>query len=155
MIFQDESAKDAVYLSRFDPDEALGAFSPHGFELDGEYWPTAEHYYQAMKYDTHRHRETIRLAKTPKDARKLGRSIFRRKRRDWKKLREVLMTRAIYTKCHTHPDVARKLLSTGDKPIIETSQYDYYWGYGRDRRGENIYGKVLMNVRAKLQSERG
>jgi hypothetical protein len=107
-----------------------------------------------MKYDKLNHRETIRLAKTPKDAHKLGRNIFRRKRRDWKKLREVLMTRAVYTKCRAHSEVAKALLATGDKPIIETSQYDYYWGYGRDRRGENIYGKVLMNVRAKLQSER-
>lgn len=145
---------DAVYLSRFDPDQVLSTFSAHGFELDGEYWLTAEHYYQAMKYDKPDHRETIRLAKTPAEARKLGRSIFRRKRRDWKKLREVLMTRAIYTKCRAHAEVAAALLATGDKPIIETSQYDYYWGHGRDRRGHNTYGKVLMNVRAKLQSEK-
>jgi len=25
-------------------------FSPHGFELDGLYWSTSEHYFQAQKF---------------------------------------------------------------------------------------------------------
>ncbi|WP_249669746.1 hypothetical protein [Polycladospora coralii] len=25
-------------------------FSPHGFELDGQYWKTREHYFQCQKY---------------------------------------------------------------------------------------------------------
>ena len=31
--------------------------------------------------------------------------------------------------------------------------YDCYWGCGRDTRGLNTYGKVLMNVRARLRKE--
>ena len=27
-------------------------FSPHGFELDGYWWPTNEHYFQAQKFAT-------------------------------------------------------------------------------------------------------
>lgn len=27
-------------------------FSPHCFELDGLYWPTSEHYFQAQKFVT-------------------------------------------------------------------------------------------------------
>ncbi len=61
-----------------------------------------------------------------------------------------MMTRGIYIKCRSHDDVARTLLGTGEKNIIENSQYDYYWGCGRDGRGENVYGKVLMDVRNKL-----
>jgi predicted NAD-dependent protein-ADP-ribosyltransferase YbiA (DUF1768 family) len=37
--------------------------------------------------------------------------------------------------------------------LVESSNYDYFWGCGRDRRGENMYGKVLMNVREKLREE--
>lgn len=64
------------------------------------------------------------------------------------------MTRALYTKCKTHPDVAEQLLKTGSSKLVENSLYDYYWGCGRDRRGTNMYGQVLMNVRDKLLSER-
>ena len=28
----------------------LSNFSRHGFDLDGLYWPTVEHYYQAPKF---------------------------------------------------------------------------------------------------------
>ena len=64
------------------------------------------------------------------------------------------MTRGIYIKCRTHTEVADALLATGDQKIVESSQYDYYWGCGRDGRGHNTYGNVLMAVREKLQKER-
>jgi ribA/ribD-fused uncharacterized protein len=53
-------------------------------------------------------------------------------------------------KCRSHAEVASALLKTGDKTIVENSQYDYYWGCGRDGRGENRYGKILMDIRTKL-----
>jgi hypothetical protein len=63
------------------------------------------------------------------------------------------MTRAVYTKCKTHAEIAALLLSTGSNRLVENSQYDYFWGCGRDRRGTNSYGQVLMNVRDKLAAE--
>lgn len=42
-------------------------FSPHGFELDGLYWSTSEHYFQAQKFVGTPHVEKIRLVKTPKN----------------------------------------------------------------------------------------
>ena len=35
---------------------------------------------------------------------------FRKVRKDWSKRRRVIMTRAVYTKCRTHADVAERLL---------------------------------------------
>lgn len=43
------------------------------------------------------------------------------------------------------------LVATGECLIMETSQYDYFWGCGRDTRGLSAYGKVLMGVRARLR----
>ena len=63
------------------------------------------------------------------------------------------MTRGVYRKCRTSDDAATALLGTGERRIIETSQYDYYWGCGRDTRGLNTYGKVLMQVRERLRGE--
>ncbi len=144
---------DALYLARSDVNELLGTFSRHGFTLDEREWPSVEHYYQAMKFESEEAREAVRAADHPKKARKLGRSRRRKLRSDWARVKRLYMTRALYTKCKAWPEVARKLLDTGDRRLIENSQYDYYWGCGRDRRGDNNYGTILMNVRDKLRSE--
>ena len=83
-----------------------------------------------------------------------GRKRHKSLRRDWKQVRETVMTRGIYVRCRTHPELAEALLDTGDTKIVENSNFDYFWGCGRDRRGDNRYGKVLMNVRARLREER-
>ena len=83
----------------------------------------------------------------------MGASRFKKVRDDWKKVRRVVMTRAVYTRSHAHPESAKALLETGSRKLMENSQYDYFWGCGRDRRGENTYGQVLMDVREKLRNE--
>lgn len=142
---------ERLTVSRLDPTNPLASYSKHGFELDGAEWPSVEHYYQAMKFRDEDYRERIRTARHPADATKLGKSRKHGRRMDWDKIKETYMTRGTYIKCRTHPEVAEALLATGNLPIIETSQYDYYWGCGRDGRGHNTYGKVLMNVREQLR----
>jgi ribA/ribD-fused uncharacterized protein len=144
---------DADYLSRSDVHNPLGTFSQHGFVLEGLEWPSVEHYYQAMKFEDAQYCERIRQADHPKKARKLGRNRLKRRRTGWHQVKTTVMTRGVYTKCRTHPEIAGALLATSDRMLIENSNYDYYWGCGRDRRGENAYGKVLMNVRDELREE--
>jgi ribA/ribD-fused uncharacterized protein len=146
--------KDPYYISRDDVNHPLASCSKLGFELDDAEWPSAEHYYQAMKFEAVELREAIRQADHPKKAKQLADTNKKQIRKDWPQVREVMMTRAIYIKCRTHESVAEALFATGDKKIIENSQYDYFWGCGRDGRGRNAYGRVLMAVREKLLSER-
>ena len=145
--------EDAIFLSQSDADNPLGSFSCHSFTLDDAEWPTVTHYFQAMKFDDVAYREKIRQAKTAKKARQLGRTRLKKIRKDWKNIRTTVMTRAVYIKCRTYAMVAEALLATGDRMLVENNAYDYFWGCGRDRRGENRYGKVLMNVRNKLREE--
>jgi ribA/ribD-fused uncharacterized protein len=142
-----------ITLSRLDPTHPLASYSRHGFELDGTEWPSVEHYYQAMKFEDEAYREAIRNSAHPADATKLGKDKKHGHRKDWDKVKETYMTRGTYIKCRTHPEVAQALLATGELSIMETSQYDYYWGCGRDIRGHNVYGKVLMKVREQLRKE--
>lgn len=144
---------NAEFLSRSDVFNELGSFSHHSFLLEDREWPSVEHYYQAMKFADEDYQEQIRAAEHPKRARKLGRSRRRKRRDNWRKLKVTYMTRAVYTKCRTYPQIAAALLASGDRHLMENSNYDYFWGCGRDRRGENMYGQVLMNVRAKLREE--
>ena len=143
----------SFYFSRTDTEQIFGAWSRHGFSLEDKDWPSVEHYFQAMKFNDPAYQEKIRQAPHPRDARKLGRTRFKRIRKDWKDAKLVFMTRALYTKCKTHPEIADALLKTGDQKLVENSVYDYFWGCGRDRRGKNMYGQVLMNIRNKLLEE--
>ena len=145
---------DALLVNKQDPDELLSSVSEHDFFLDGAQWPTAEHYYQAMKFIDRDYQTRIRQCASVKQAQKLGRTWLKRKRSDFIKLRTRLMTRAMYTKCKTYPKIAKKLLDTGASDLVENSFTDYYWGCGRDGRGDNQFGKVLTRVRSKLNEER-
>jgi ribA/ribD-fused uncharacterized protein len=141
------------YLSRSDANHPLSSYSRLGFELDGFEWPSVEHYYQGMKFEDDELRESVRSTDHPEKAKQLAEANKGSLRKDWPRIREVMMTRAVYIKCRTHEAVAAALLATGDQQIVESSQYDYYWGCGRDGRGRNTFGKVLMAVRDKLIEE--
>lgn len=154
-MFFDHVEKELLTLTRDDASHLLAAYSKHAFELDGFEWPSVEHYYQAMKFDDPEYREQIRQAPHPADAAKLGKSKKHERRDDWKTNSITYMTRGTYIKCRTHPEAAQVLLDSGDIEIKEVSQYNYFWGSGRDLRGNNAFGKMLMGVRDKLREEQG
>lgn len=143
----------AHLLNKSSHDEILGAFSQHGFELDGHYWPSAEHYYQASKFSQTKHRERIALASTPEEAVKLGHQWFKRKNKHWKQQRVLMMTRAMYSKCMNHEEVKQALLDTEDIPLSAADNFDYFWGCGRDGRGENQFGKLMERIRSKIRTD--
>lgn len=153
-IFPDDNGENDLFTSRTDPESPLGTYAPFGFELEGKTWPSVEHYFQGMKFTDEVRQEQIRAAANPTQARKLGRKRHKSFRPNWKQMRETVMTRGLYVRCRTHPELADALLATGEQKIVENSNFDYFWGCGRDRRGDNRYGRVLMNVRAKLREER-
>ncbi|MBD1920772.1 NADAR family protein [Microcoleus sp. FACHB-831] len=126
-------------------------FSPHGFELDGCYWPTSEHYFQAQKFVGTPHADQIRLVKKPKVAANMGRDRSLPLRSDWEQVKDDIMRKAVLRKFETHKDIREELLSTGDAEIVENSPSDRYWGCGADGSGKNMLGKILMEVREILR----
>jgi ribA/ribD-fused uncharacterized protein len=128
-------------------------FSRHGFELDGYYWLTSEHYFQAYKFvETDPvWFEKIREVKTPKEAAKMGRDRAHPLRKDWENVKDEIMKRAVLKKFQTHADIRTILLSTGDNLLVENAPNDYYWGCGKDGSGKNKLGLILMAVRDSLR----
>lgn len=139
-------------FSRFDLDSPFSSCSEHPIFLDERNWSTCEHYVQANIVRSKAHAEIIDKLPTAEDAIKYAKPWYRSKIKDYRKLAPVLMTRALYTKVQMYREVKDALLATGDKKIIESSQYDYFWGIGRDLRGYNYLGKAWMNIREKLLS---
>jgi ribA/ribD-fused uncharacterized protein len=106
-----------------------------------------------MKFEDPAQREAIRAAPSPAEAKQLADRHTKAVRKDWKKLKDTVMTRGLYIKCRTHPAIAAQLLKSDGRKLVESSQFDYYWGCGRDGRGHNAFGKVLMAVRERLREE--
>ena len=125
-------------------------FSGHGFTLDDEYWPTSEHYFQAMKFEGTEHAVAVRQAKTPGEAAKIGRDRGRPLRDDWEEVKDDVMRRAVYAKFSSHAEIREILVGTDDEGIVEDAAHDYYWGCGKDGSGKNMLGQILMEVRDLL-----
>lgn len=141
------------YSNLEEPYGCFSNFSPHGVNLDGLYWPTTEHYFQAQKFVGTPDAEEIRCAKSPKDAADKGRERKRPLRPDWEQVKEDTMRQAVLAKFRTHAKLREILLSTGDDEIVENAPGDYYWGCGADGTGKNRLGAILMEVRAVLRRE--
>ncbi|GAA4421412.1 NADAR family protein [Bremerella cremea] len=129
-------------------------FAAFGFHVDGVWYPTSEHYFQAMKFEDEEYCEKIRTTKSPMIAARLGRSRKVKIRDDWESVKVDVMRKAVQAKFAEHAKLRDLLLETGDEPIIEAAGRDYFWGAGKDGSGQNWLGKILMEIRAELQQSK-
>jgi N-glycosidase YbiA len=127
----------------------LSNFSPPGVEFGDIYWPTVEHFFQAQKFLEADIKERIRQAATPKEARSLGQSRDFTLRSDWEAVREQIMLEGLRVKFRV-PAARDLLLSTGNRMLVESSPFDYFWGSGQDGSGQNRLGHLLEQVRTEL-----
>src|SRR5258708_18398244 len=132
------------YSAREQPYGCFSNFSAHGFELDGMYWRTSDHFFQAAKFAGTEHADLIRQAKSPTVAARMGRSRQRPLRADWETVKDDMMRRAVQRKFETHADIRAVLLGTGTKLIVESAPNDYYLGCGTDGSGQNNVRQSLM-----------
>jgi hypothetical protein len=140
----------------YTPDGPHGAFSNFarfGVALDGVWWPTAEHFFQAHKFDDAAYREKIRRASTAKQAADLGRTRSVPLRPDWDTYRVEVMRRVVTAKFETHAALRELLLSTGNRPLVESAPGDAFWGAGPDGTGENRLGRLLEELRDRFRAE--
>jgi hypothetical protein len=140
-----------TFYTANEPYGCFSNFSHHGFELDGLWWPTSEHYFQAQKFAGTMHEELVRLAPSPRAAARMGRDRSRPPRADWEVVKDDVMRKAVLRKFEHRADLRALLLDTGNEEIIENSPIDSYWGCGADGQGKNMLGKILMETRDILR----
>lgn len=138
------------YTLREEPYGCFSNFSRHGIEMNGAWWPTVEHYFQAQKFAGTPYVAQIQRALTPKQAAEMGRDRSLPLRADWEQVKDEVMFKAVLQKFKTHRDLRALLLSTGEEEIVERAPGDYYWGCGADGSGQNKLGTILMKVRSML-----
>jgi ribA/ribD-fused uncharacterized protein len=147
------------YEQEFYPLSNFSAFTLRwrGYRLD-----TAEAAYHWEKFPPDARRrligresplqEAIRLAPSAHEAFKLGQAKDGR-RGDWDDVKIDVMRRILRAKVDQHTYVRHKLLETGDRQLIENSWRDTFWGWGPDRDGQNMLGKLWMEIRASLRAD--
>ena len=91
-------AKAIYFFTKNDPYYEFSNFSNYGVEIDGFYWPTIEHYFQAAKFFGTEQYEKIKKAYSPKQAKDLGQSRAIAIRPDWDLVKEDVMLKALRVK---------------------------------------------------------
>ena len=157
----------------FGSDESKGEYrkfsnmSEHPIEVDGEKFPTVEHYFQGMKAkefgDTEMYDKIVK-AKTPKAVKALGKKVKNFNKDVWELKRESIMEAGLKAKFTQHPELRKQLMETGEKIIGEADARNTFWGIGSAMgtpkslkpskwRGQNKMGKLLMELRQKFTGE--
>lgn len=130
-------------------------------------WSSSEQCFMAKKAIFFGDRETfleIIQAKTPKEAKKLGRKVKNFDEKAWSEVSFNMMYEAVYAKFSQNEDLKTLLLSEEyeNKSFVEGSPYDAIWGVKMywnnpkiddedNWKGENKLGKVLDKVREEIK----
>lgn len=111
----------------------------------GHYFANSEAAFQAMKCPE-RAKEFCGL--NPSEAKKLGRHV--KLRDDWETVKNAVMYEVCKQKFLQHPNLAKKLLATGDAKLVEGNDWgDRVWGVCNGE-GENRLGRILMLIRSEF-----
>lgn len=142
----------------------LSNFSKAKVEYQGVVYPTSEHAFHAAKTKSKIERQRILEARSPHDAKRIGRTVTLRPR--WVKVRKLYMMEVLEIKFDDE-DLKERLTQTGDATLIEGNHHnDRFWGacrtdlYGElpvwagrangvTWHGENNLGLLLMELREK------
>ncbi|MFD1145689.1 NADAR family protein [Saccharothrix hoggarensis] len=134
------------------------------FTVDGRTYATAEHFMmegKALLFGDEEVAERVVAARTPGEAKALGRHVRGFDEATWAAARLDVVVRGNLAKFGAHDDLRAFLLGTGDRVLVEASPVDRVWGIGLaadDPRaadpstwlGLNLLGEALMVVRDRL-----
>lgn len=132
------------------------------FVVDGQRYPTAEHFMMAEKaalFEDQETRAQVLQAPNPGAAKALGRQVRGFDEAVWLKSRFSIVVRANEAKFAQNADLGEFLQKTGARILVEASPVDSVWGIGLAQDDEkannpnlwpglNLLGFALMRVRA-------
>jgi ribA/ribD-fused uncharacterized protein len=137
------------------------------FKVDGVSYRTAEHFMMAGKarlFGDDEICDRILAARTPGEAKKLGREIRGFDEAAWVAARLDIVTQGNIAKFSQNAELGAFLLGTGHQVLVEASPVDPIWGIGlaannplaqdpREWKGLNLLGYALMAAREALRQQ--
>jgi ribA/ribD-fused uncharacterized protein len=121
------------------------------------FW-TSEALYQCCRYpDAPDVQRLIASQRSPMTAKMKSKKYRDRTRIDWENIRVRVMRWSLRVKLAQNQDrFGQLLLATGDRPIVEESAKDQFWGAkaqnGDALAGVNVLGRLLMELREQLRT---
>jgi ribA/ribD-fused uncharacterized protein len=142
-------------------DKRYGAFSNlfrRPIEFEGGVYPTAEHAYQAGKARKAEVRDWLMAAPSPALLAMAAHGLYYWDiAPGWSTSKFERMKSVLRAKFQQHADLRQLLLRTGDARLVESATTDNavnrLWGEVNGV-GQNMLGKLLMEVRAEMQAPR-
>lgn len=133
--------------------------SGYPLKINGIRVLTSEALYQACRFPhlPHVQREIIGQH-SPMSAKMKSKPYRKQSREDWDQVRAKIMRWCLRVKlAQNHKEFGRLLLATRDRPIVEQSSKDAYWGAKEVDAdtlvGENVLGRLLMELRERLRAD--
>ena len=134
-------------------------------QVDGITFPTVEHYFQwskAKMFGDAEIQSKILKTPSPKSVKAYGRKVKDFKKEEWESKKDEIMKAGLKAKFTQHPELRKKLLDTGTRPLAEANPRDKYWGIGTSSDtskatdpnkwpGANKMGKLLGELRSELK----
>lgn len=120
---------------------------------------TSEHVYQWSRFSGNKEagaadaRRAIVQSQSAHEAFKIAQTNKRFQRSDWDAIKVDVMRDILRAKANQHEYVMRKLLSTGNRELVENSWRDDFWGWGPNRDGQNMLGKLWMQLRKEFRQQ--
>lgn len=136
----DSFSREHDFLSNFYPCKIL---------YNGLEYQSAEAAFQAAKFPPSERYQLTTM--TPGEAKKAGRKAALPK--NWNMRRLDVMREVVASKFMQNPELAEKLIATGDAELIEGNWWgDDFWGvcWNSAGTGHNNLGKILMELRDEL-----
>lgn len=133
----------------------LSNFSAFKVGFCGRWFDTAEQAYHFQRFSSVKDQNNIIDAMSAHDAFRYAQDNKPRQISGWDELKVPIMRDILRAKVAQHEYIRRKLLQTGDRELIENSWRDSFWGWGENRDGQNMLGKLWMEVRTELRLDAG
>jgi ribA/ribD-fused uncharacterized protein len=135
------------------------------FDVAGTTYRTAEHWMMAKKAALFNDKEVLEKiiqAKSPAEAKKLGREVRNYDDKLWLANRYQIVKEGNYHKFSQNADLMTFLLNTKERILVEASPVDPIWGIGMAAdhkditnpekwQGLNLLGFALMEIRDELR----
>lgn len=122
--------------------------------IDKQQYYHVEGYFQSMKLKNIDDiaSQRIKQLENPIECERIVKSVLLTKEQidHWNSIRYNIMKKGVYTKFTSSKYLQQLLIQTGNSNIINDIEHDSYWGVGYDKKGLNMLGKILMDVRQEL-----
>lgn len=141
--------------------EEFSNWYPREFVIEGIRYNCVEQYMMAKKamlFGDVTIYQQIMQTEDPGKCKDLGKLVRGFDPATWDSCKYEIVYNGNYAKFTQHPDLMAKLKATGDAVMAEASPQDRIWGIGMDAydpdagdpqkwKGENLLGKILMEIR--------